>query len=96
MPKLRIRLTSPGADCLLGQQLRVDGLPVGKLTSTVTEIAVDRGWHILEVRDRAHPTRALRFRARPDGFVEAEVLEVESSHFDPSWFELEEVSAVEA
>lgn len=85
--KVRIRLQAP-ADCLVGASLRLDGRRHGALTGVQTEFEVERGWHLLEVRDSAHPTRPLRFQVHPSRDVDVDVRAAQQQHLDYAWFEL--------
>lgn len=86
MPHIRVHLRS-GAQRLLGATLRLDGHPVAHLDTT-TEVEVERGWHVLQLRQ----ARPLHIHLGPDDDLRVEIHDVSSGWMDWSQFEIIEES----
>lgn len=85
--KVRIQLED-SAMRLVGATLRLDGLPFGQLTGQETVVDVERGWHILEVRDFLHSTRAMHFHVSPGKEIQAVIRPAHQEYLDYAWFDL--------
>lgn len=84
---MRIHLDE-GAQDLVGSNVVIDGEHVGPLTGVETELEIGRGWHILELRHRLRPTRALHFNSRINREVDVHIRPVAGMDaLDRAWFE---------